>query len=117
MGCGTSTRASRSGLQLCLARVREQRMDTGSARGRGERPAWRPPFWIGILLWRHLEREQQRWQQQRVLPEDQRWGHEERFGRARQRLLLPQLRGRAAPSKQRWAQLRWPHPSAEQRVL
>jgi len=30
-------------------------------------------------------------QQQRVLPEVQRWGHAERFGRAGQRLLLPQL--------------------------
>merc|ERR1712060_341648 len=59
------------------------------------------------------EREQQvhgldRDQQQRVLPEDRRRGHAERYGRAGQRLLLPQLRGPAERAEQRWAELRWP---------
>merc|ERR1712207_48702 len=68
------------------------------------------------------EREQEvhgldRDQQQRVLPEDQRRGHAQRYGRAGQRLLLPQLRGPAEPAEQRWAQLRGPDPSAERRVL
>merc|ERR1712060_312967 len=55
--------------------------------------------------------------QQRVLPEDRRRGHAVRYGRAGQRLLLPQLRGPAEQSEQRWAELRWPDPSAERRVL